>query len=570
MRRLLAWGVGLVLVAAVVAGTFLWGYFSHAREWAPFHRLITRIERKIDRSRGGPTETERKVALLETTFLQLRGEVWPQPDNDFVNGGALAVWGEDLLVMNRLGRVMRFEPGAGLQPTAIRPPESGRDAYVAASQTEAYKGYLHQPDKFRFNDLKVIEAPGLRGLAISYTHYDAAQECYGTRVSWLDLPEGADPATLEVAPDAWRTIFDSTPCQKPNPGWVAIDGIQAGGRMVFLPPSTLYLAHGDYSLDGIHTYDGGIQDDASTYGKVIAIDLAAGGWRVYAKGLRNPQGITLDPEGRLWTVEHAERGGDELNLIEEGGNYGWPRQSLGTLYSGQPLPTEGTYGRHDLYTQPVFAWLPSTAPSTLITIRGIDPSWDGDLLAGSLSNADFGQSLWHIRLDGPRVVFAERIRVGERIRSLAQWGDRIAAWLDTNELVIFTPARRPDPLAETLAALATERDAQTVAAVKEVLEGCNQCHSYAENVQMTGPSLNGVVGRKVASAPFAGYSEALAAKGGVWDRERLAAFLSDPAGFAPGTSMPDPGLAGQDALLDAVIRALELTDGAAREDLRYN
>jgi cytochrome c2 len=79
-----------------------------------------------------------------------------------------------------------------------------------------------------------------------------------------------------------------------------------------------------------------------------------------------------------------------------------------------------------------------------------------------------------------------------------------------------------------------------------------------------------VVGRPIGGAPYSGYSAALAGKGGVWDAESLKAFLSAPATFAPGTSMPDPGLAGQDDLIEAVIRALGQNDGEAQEDLRYD
>lgn len=561
-----------LLVLVVLGGGLLYGYFIHRDRLAPLYGPLSKIERKIDRAMGVPPETEQRTALLETTFLRLRGEVFQMPANDYINGGAMTVWGDHLLVMNHKGVVHVLDEAAGaLTPLPVTPPESGLAAYLALAATPPYDTYTHTPQKFRFNDITFVDAPGLHGLALSYTHFDAEKQCYGTRISWLSVDRGiSDPRALTVAAGDWQTVFDTYPCQPLNPNAEALNAIQAGGRMVFQAPSTLYLGSGDYGLDGIYTYDGGLQSPDSALGKVMAIDLVTGTSRIASSGHRNITGLTLDPQGRLWTVEHAERGGDELNLIIEGENYGWPKQSLGTLYSGQPLPTEGTYGRHDLYRQPVYAWLPSAGISALMTIRGIDPSWDGDLLAGSLSSEDFGQSLWHIRIEGERVVFVERIRLKLRIRHLVQFGERIAVWLDSNELVIFTPERRPDPLKLLLARVAADNPPDLAAKVSETLQACAQCHSFEENIQAAGPSLNGVVGRLVGGAPFAGYSEALAGKSGVWDAESLSAFLSAPAAFAPGTTMPDPGLAGQDALIEALIRALGQNDSEAQEDLRYD
>jgi cytochrome c2 len=561
----------LVSLAGVAFVSMGLGYWVHQRGGGLLYRMIAGVEARVVRLRGTPSPTEQRVTLLETTFLQLRGEVWEEPDNDFVAGGALTVWGEDLLVLDHRGRVMRFREDRGLEPLPIAAPENGLADYRAAAATPAYAGYQHDFGKFRYNDLLLVEAPGLRGLAISYTHFDAARACYGNRVSWLPLDPGViSVEDLRVASGDWTTIFDSVPCQKLNPVGLAVSGIQAGGRLAFRAPSTLFLTHGDYALDGFGAADGGLQSDDSSFGKILAIDLATRTTRIVSKGHRNPTGIALDATGRVWVVEHGPRGGDELNLIEEGGNYGWPLQTLGTGYSGQPLPTDGTYGRHDRYRQPVFAWLPSTAPSSLITIHGIDPSWDGDLLAGSLSNEEFGNSLWHIRLDGDRVVFTERIRLRRRIRDVEQWGERIAVWLDSNELVLFRAERRADPLLATLARVGARYDAATAAAVGETLERCGQCHSFAQGGRGAGPSLNGVFGRAVATAAFDGYSAALKAAGGVWDGDRLGAFLSDPATFAPGSVMADPGLGGQQALLEAVIWALQQTDAKAEPELSYD
>jgi cytochrome c2 len=562
--------LGVLIIAVAVPAAVVFGYYAHQEKINPVYSFLNRVERKLRKTGGEASLTERLSARVETTFLRLRGTVYEQPENDFIRGGALTVWGSDLLVLNHAGDIFVLDEGQGLKKTAIAPPQNGLAAYIALSKTPDYADYIHKPALFRFNDILYVDTPELTGLVLSYTFFDAARACYGTRVSWLPLAEQAAPRSLSAAPQDWQTLFDTYPCLPLNPDWTALDGLAAGGRMAFQAPATLYLGSGDYHLDGIHTYDVGIQSDDTAYGKVMAIDLITKQARIVSKGHRNLQGVAIDKAGRLWVTEHGLRGGDELNLIRDGANYGWPLETLGTLYSGLPVPGALSYGRHDVHQAPVFAWLPSAAVSSLAAIDGLDPSWDGDLLAGSLSSEEFGQSLFHIRTKGARVVFVERIKLGRRVRYLTQFGaDKIAVWLDTNELVIFTAERRADPLQRTRDAVLAQYDAQLAGRVIEVLEGCNQCHSFEQFDHAAAPSLNGVVGRRIAGTSFAGYSGALKAKKGVWDGATLKLFLADPDGYAPGTQMPATGL-NDPALIDALIWALDQANTGDDTHMTYN
>jgi glucose/arabinose dehydrogenase len=133
----------------------------------------------------------------------------------------------------------------------------------------------------------------------------------------------------------------------------------------------------------------------------------------WSTGHRTPYGLAFAPDGRLWEVEHGPRGGDELNLIEPGKNYGWPLVSYGINYNGVPIPSHDT--RPDL-TKPVIYWTPVIAPGSLTFYKGaMFPQWQGSALIGGMST----QSLNRITFDGKGgAATAERWSVGHRIRDV--------------------------------------------------------------------------------------------------------------------------------------------------------
>jgi aldose sugar dehydrogenase len=139
----------------------------------------------------------------------------------------------------------------------------------------------------------------------------------------------------------------------------------------------------------------------------------------WASGFRAPYGLAFSPTGELWEVEHGPRGGDELNLIEKGKNYGWPVVSYGKNYNEVPIPSPDT--RPDL-TKPVLYWVPVIAPGNLMFYRGNKtfPQWDGSGFVSGLAT----MSLVRIIFDGKGgAKTAERWVVGKRIRDVEQAPD---------------------------------------------------------------------------------------------------------------------------------------------------
>jgi cytochrome c2 len=206
---------------------------------------------------------------------------------------------------------------------------------------------------------------------------------------------------------------------------------------------------------------------------------------------------------------------------------------------------------------PVYSWIPSVAVSGLALVDGFHEAWDGDLIVAALID----QSIFRLRLQDERVVYAERIPIGARIRDVHQHGNgQIVLWTDNQEL-IFLSAAELSSQAEQLEAYLREAslDASMQQRLQEAVERCGECHSFAVDDHARSPSLNRIFDDPIAATPFPGYSDALRAKGGRWTRANLARFLADPQAFAPGTTMPAPKLGAPD-VVDEVINYLEDLD----------
>jgi aldose sugar dehydrogenase len=136
----------------------------------------------------------------------------------------------------------------------------------------------------------------------------------------------------------------------------------------------------------------------------------------FSTGHRNQQGLAIDLEGNVWVTEHGPRGGDELNLIRKGANYGWPVVAFSINYSDTPFRTPWPSAGQN-FAMPVYRWLPSSAASGLDVARGpAFPGWKGDLLAGGLA----GQNIDRIRVKGGQLVEREEILHGlGRVRDVA-------------------------------------------------------------------------------------------------------------------------------------------------------
>ena len=546
---------GLILTLICVLFAFAGGFVTGDQGWLPSRYLIPakdRIKAWI-RVAAPPPAVTRKTVM--TGLLRLELERISVPGIREGAGGGLTSVGSQLLLLTHEGTIL-LSKGSMPRATALRTPDNGYEAYRSASTSQRYRDLNHNLLWFRYNDILYFEAAGEGVLAVSYTEWHEQAECYTSTVARLDLgPAPVDVARVEAGPEDWRILFRTAPCLPLKRTMRALEGQMAGGRMEYEPSTgRILLGSGDYHWDGVYAPEALAQNPLNDYGKVIEIDAVSGASTHRSIGHRNVQGLTLDASGRLWATEHGPRGGDELNLVRDGANFGWPAVTLGTAYSELPWPGALPYGRHDGFDEPVFAWMPSIATSNVDQISGFDPAWDGDLMVASLKSG----ALFRVRLSGARAEMVERIPIGEAIRYVHQHTDgRLVAWTDKHALIFMTKSRETPEAArvERLIAEDDEWPEGRKGAVSTAFKGCLECHSLSSAAPPSAPPLGTVFERPVAGYEYADYSAALSQRGGRWTREALTAFLSHPGTFAPGTTMPDPGLS--DRTVADLVRLLE-------------
>jgi len=190
-------------------------------------------------------------------------------------------------------------------------------------------------------------------------------------------------------------------------------GLHFGSRVVFDRAGLLYVTCGErYQMQRAQNLAdlGGkvvrLRDDGTVPPDNPFVGREGARPEIFSYGHRNPQGMAMHPgTGRIWLVEHGPRGGDELNLLKAGANYGWPRATHGIDYSGSTIsPNKSLPGMED----PVRVWVPSISPSGLAFYNGDRfPGWRGSVFTGALSD----NALIRIELDGDRYVGEERLLV---------------------------------------------------------------------------------------------------------------------------------------------------------------
>jgi glucose/arabinose dehydrogenase len=299
---------------------------------------------------------------------------------------------------------MDFLPGSGVPRTnlALVTEKLGKlwliDVRTGAKQEVAGVPLVHVEGQGGLAE--VVVHPGFAGNQRIYLSFPEAgpNGTSGAVVGYGRLILGKGQPRLEGFRIIWR--------QQPK----VTGGNHYSERIAFAPDGTMFVSSGErFKFDPA-------QDPNSDLGKII--HMTAEGQRIggkfYSLGHRNVLGLAFAPDGRLWEDEMGPRGGDEVNLILQGKNYGWPLASYGTNYDGSDIPDDHKSRGFD---EPKVWWNPSVSPSSLLIYTGdLFPQWKGDALIGALS----GQALIHVRIRGDQASKAEQWDMGNRIRAVDQ------------------------------------------------------------------------------------------------------------------------------------------------------
>ncbi len=291
-----------------------------------------------------------------------------------------------------------------------------------------------------------VVAAGQGGLGDVMPHPDFA----GNRrvyLSYVEAGEGGSGAvlgygTLDLGNAAAPALRDFKVIWRQQPK-VSGNG-HFSHRIAFGPDGFLYLSSGDrQKMAPAQNFTGNL-------GKILRLTdegqpapgnpwasrggVAAEFWTM---GHRNVLGLQFAPDGRLWNSEMGPEGGDEVNLIIAGRNYGWPRASNGSHYGGGPIPD---HKPGDGFEAPKVWWTPVISPGALLIYSGDKfPAWKGDALVGALS----GEALIRVDIDGDKARKAENWPMGQRIRAIDQGPDGSVYLLeDKGRLLRLDPARR--------------------------------------------------------------------------------------------------------------------------------
>ena len=306
---------------------------------------------------------------------------------------------------------MTFLPGSGVPVTNM--------ALVTEKTGELWLVDVASGQRQQVSGVPAVKVAGQGGLGDVVAHPDFA----ANRRIYLSFAEAGPGGASGAAIGYGTLVFVGPPVAggrvKPSLQdfkviWRQEPKVSGNGhfshRIAFAPDGTMFVSSGErQKMEPA-------QDPNSDLGKIIHMDAEGKrlGGRFYSRGHRNVLGLAFAPDGRLWEHEMGPEGGDEVNLIQRGSNYGWPRVSYGSHYGGAAIPDEH---RRSGFVEPKLWWNPSISPAGMIVYSGdLFPQWKGDILMGALS----GESLIRVDVDGESARKADRWPMGARIREVEQ------------------------------------------------------------------------------------------------------------------------------------------------------
>lgn len=570
-RRHPRWCIGLGIGAVMLYSAFLLIAGAVAQKFSYPERILDRIRIHFTSARDSDSETvtwSEKFSNIHTLQIAKidigNGLGW---------GGGLAEASGNIIFSSAKGRFGYLDTNHRLHPLEFTVPMN----LSALRANPHYSDPLYAYSSIRVAGLLAVQQDPTH-FTLYVSHHYFKQDCIQFKVSSIQL--AADPQGVRASDPTWKEVYVARPncIRDKDKSWHFV-GEQAGGRLALLDSNTLLVSVGDHQFDGFNDARSVSMDPDTDLGKIIAVNLNDKSSRIFASGIRNPQGLTITRDGRIWETEHGPQGGDEVNLIIEGNNYGWPKVTYGMNY-GYPRrywPFDPEPGGHDGYAKPAFAFVPSIGISNIVEPNETEfPDWHHILIVSSLRAG----SLFVLRTEGDRIVYSEPIYMdGDRVRDIVSLHNGELAYLsDSGKLVLVRNAERHTgneksfsvtgltSLSKPFPEEFTSAEGSPVDRGRHMfISVCGRCHKLDGTVG-AGPPLNGVVGRRVGSVPGFTYSSTLANYDGPWTSELLVSFLTDPDRKFHGTAMPIAPISW--AEVPNIVRFLETTQPGRSESTK--
>lgn len=539
-----------IIIAFLIIGAFFYGIMAGHYKIFPFNQLLNlkfKISEIINPTEVvPPPENAEPVKVIDTALQRLLvKEIRISNDPTLGRGGAMTTNGFKVFVTinsdslkKEFIEVYDFQNYFKYKSDSLRVPMNYEKLLYSSLAEKEY----FDLDRFRVHGLyteKIDE--NNYSLFVTHHYYEEDENCISINLSKTEISFTDSTVTQEAD---WETLFKATPCVYPeenvgtrNP----FPGQMSAGKMLEYDDETLLVSIGGFSTD-YRLYPNLPMDDSTPFGKILLIDKETGKTTIFAKGLRNSQGMFIDSNGTFWATDQGPEGGDELNIINRNGNYGWPEETYGIHYETRPWPLTDAQGRVENYQKPIYAWIPSLSPTDIVQIQDEEkfPLWNGDLLVGS-----YNLTLNRIRFkEDNSVVYNERIKFEHRLRELEVLPDgKILIYADFGSLLILEDGGPvyEDMDSEAKVRMASldnynqlARDINKAGGVERALtaeaifaQNCSSCHLLTNN-NSVGPHLNNLFDRQVGGLQDYNYSYTLEENKRQWNPELLRSFLLEP------------------------------------------
>lgn len=379
-----------VLVLTVIA--FLAGAVSHKMCLGPFCKGgLYRYTQKLS------VDRESYIVSSQYGDLVARDVVIPDDIFGVNNYGSFFKIGDELLYIDQFGKILEWD-GSKFLESAIPTPKLGAKLYEK-KESISYNSAYGQVDFFGVRDA-IVNGDNTK-LYVSTHTYD--NDCVNFVILVFDL-------TIDKGWDTLTTVAD------------CLEGsLRASGGRLQIEGKDIFVSIGDYG----HFREASIDErditealtttfDRRKLSSLHKVDATTGETTLYAQGLRNVQGL-LHRNSLLYSFEHGPDGGDELNIISQDNDYGWPYQTYGVQYGEETWPIQKKENMS--FVMPSFTWVPSIAPSDVVSAENVFGKWGhGELIVSTLKN----ESLYILKLnnEGKAVISATQILIGHRIRNI--------------------------------------------------------------------------------------------------------------------------------------------------------